>query len=87
MDWKNIIEQLVASGMSEQAIADELSRALPEPVRQPTINRLKNRRTTNPSYALGKALVDLHRAKVTAAGACQRGRRKAKPPNNPMPPL
>ncbi|MDH0977773.1 hypothetical protein N5C16_00640 [Stenotrophomonas sp. GD03908] len=52
MNPSDAISILVASGMTEQAIATELK------VNQTTVNRIR-RQVVTPSYETGRALVDL----------------------------
>ncbi|WP_312708610.1 helix-turn-helix domain-containing protein [Stenotrophomonas sp.] len=66
MNPSDAISILVASGMTEQAIAAELK------VNQTTVNRIR-RRVVTPSYETGRALIDL----ATAFGR-KAARRKPK---------
>lgn len=54
MDWKNIIEFLIASGLSQKEIGDRAKCS------QNTIWMLLHGKTSNPSYLTGKALIDLY---------------------------
>ncbi len=53
MDWKMIIERLVAAGMSEAAIAAEAG------LTQPSINRLRHGRIADPKHRAGEAILRL----------------------------
>jgi transcriptional regulator with XRE-family HTH domain len=55
MNWHNIISELEASGMSQAQIA----RAVP--CAQPYISQLKSGVRKSPGYAIGAALVEMHR--------------------------
>lgn len=61
MDWRTLIEELIASGMTEQSIADAVTRMGPRRVTQPTIHRIKN--GTEPKHSVGAALIRLHRSR------------------------
>jgi predicted XRE-type DNA-binding protein len=53
-----IIEELVASGLSEGKIAGIVGAS------QPTINRIRNGKIKDAKHRLGSALVQLHAARV-----------------------
>lgn len=61
MDWRTLIEELIASGMTQQSIADAVTRMGPRRVTQPTIHRIKN--GMEPKYSVGAALIRLHRSR------------------------
>lgn len=61
MDWITLIEELIASGMTQQSIADAVTRMGPRRVTQPTIYRIKN--GMEPKYSVGAALIRLHRSR------------------------
>lgn len=52
MDPSSAVTQLMRSGMTEQVIAASIN------VNQSTVNRIR-RRVVEPSYEVGKALVDM----------------------------
>lgn len=56
--WKEIISELVAAGLSEQQIADQVG------VSQPTINRIKLGRRNRVEHETGEALRKLHKKTV-----------------------
>jgi hypothetical protein len=59
MDWKSLISDLKAAGLSETHIAGAVSCG------QASINEIGSGKTTNPRYNLGRALVELHRRVCT----------------------
>lgn len=60
MDWKNIIRQLIESGMKQQQIADAVG------ANQSVISDLANGNTTNPRYSTGAKLIALHKRRKAA---------------------
>lgn len=54
--WKDVVSELVASGLSEKAIADQVG------VTQPTINRIKLGRRKKIDHETGEALLALQRS-------------------------
>ncbi|WP_336937999.1 helix-turn-helix domain-containing protein [Acinetobacter modestus] len=54
MDWKNIIESLLEAKLSQKEIG------LRANCSQNTIWMLLHEKTSNPSYATGKALIELY---------------------------
>lgn len=61
MDFKSLIEELVATGMTQVEIANECGCS------QPAISDLLRGESTQPRYAVGKALVDLHAQRMKQA--------------------
>ena len=55
MNWKQIISDIIDSGLSEQEIAAIVGTT------QPTINRIKTGVVNQPKYEMGVALVALHK--------------------------
>ncbi len=55
MDWKNIIESLLDAKLSQKEIGQRANCS------QNTIWMLLHGKTSNPSYATGKALIELHK--------------------------
>lgn len=61
--WKEIVSELVASGLSEREIADSIG------VTQPTINRIKLGRRRKIDHETGEALLALQKTvRATHAG-------------------
>lgn len=58
MNWKNLITDLVASGMTQVQIAEKAG------CRQASISDLYTGKTSQPSYAIGAALVAMHKKAV-----------------------
>ena len=56
MNWKKIIRDLQAAGITQVQIAERCNCA------QTTISDIVNGRTEQPSYSIGAALVALHKA-------------------------
>ena len=54
MNLQEVLQTLIASGLSETEIAQRIG------VSQPTVNRIKN--GADPAYRTGKKLEQLHRA-------------------------
>lgn len=59
MDLRQAIKDLQNDGYSEQRIADELKEAGVD-CTQATINRIKLGRISNPSFAVGSGIIQLH---------------------------
>ena len=59
---KNIVEELIASGLKEHELAELALTS------QPTINRIRNNQQ-NPSYDLGKRLEVLHARRCSKEAA------------------
>lgn len=60
--WTRIIEQLIASGLTETEIAKEVG------VEQPTINRLKLGVQKSTAYATGQKIMALHASRTSKGG-------------------
>jgi len=60
MDFKSLIEELVATGMTQVEIAQECGCS------QPAISDLMRGESAQPRYVVGKALVDLHAQRTQA---------------------
>lgn len=63
MNWKTIIAELNAAGLSQGKIADLLC------ISQPSVSDIANGKTKNPSWQIGDALLKLHRKEVRRARA------------------
>jgi len=55
---KTTIEELISSGLTEQAIADAVGST------QPTINRIRTGETEDPKHSLGRSLERLHQDRL-----------------------
>lgn len=55
MNWKNLIADLIASGMTQVQIATKAGCS------QASISELQTGKTAQPNYAIGSALVALHK--------------------------
>lgn len=55
MNWPQLLTELSSAGLSQMKIAEICASS------QTTISDLKNARIKDPSFALGSALVELHR--------------------------
>lgn len=55
MNWKNLIAELLASGLTQVQIAEKAG------CKQASISDLYTGKTIQPSYAIGSALVALHK--------------------------
>ena len=64
VDFKSIVSGLVASGLSEEAIAGEVRKITGGSITQPTIHRIKT--GTEPRYSIGAALRALYEGKAVA---------------------
>lgn len=72
MEPKKVIEDLIASGKSEAWIAAEVNRiGGGQVVTQPTINRIKRGRSSNPSYRLVSLLLRVHETACREAAGVQ----------------
>jgi transcriptional regulator with XRE-family HTH domain len=61
MDWKKLIAELIASGMTQVEIASRCG------CKQTTVSELMRGVTTEPRYALGEKLRKLHAIKKRTA--------------------
>jgi transcriptional regulator with XRE-family HTH domain len=61
MDWKNLIAELIAHGMTQVEVASRCG------CKQTTISELSRGITSEPRYALGEKLKRLHADKKRAA--------------------
>ena len=61
MNWKTLIAELIASGMTQAEIAARCG------CKQTTVSELFRGITTDPRYALGEKLKKLHAAKKRSA--------------------
>lgn len=55
MNWKTLISDLIASGLTQAQIAERVGCS------QATVSELMNGKTETPNFALGTALVALHK--------------------------
>ena len=55
MDWKALIVDLEAAGLTQKEIAGQVGCS------QPYVSQLKKGVRKNPDFGVGRALVDLHR--------------------------
>lgn len=55
MNWKNLIADLIASGLTQMQIAEKAG------CKQASISDLSTGKTNQPSYAIGSALVAMHK--------------------------
>ena len=60
MNWKQLIADLAAAGVTQSQIAEECG------VAQATVSDLYRGETKSPGFEFGNKLVQLHRAKVAA---------------------
>lgn len=60
MDWKKIVSDLTAVGVTQVQIAERCG------VAQATVSDLLLGKTASPGFAFGTALVQLHKLKCTA---------------------
>lgn len=67
--FQKIVEEICASGLTEQQIAEKTG------VSQPTINRLRRGQTSDPKSSVADALRDLHRERLTPTIPALTGRR------------
>lgn len=67
MNWKNIIDELMNLGFTEQDIADDVSRKTGNRVMQSTIHKLKAGATKEPRHSLGEAVLAVHRERTRRA--------------------
>lgn len=67
MDWKKLIAELSAAGLTQAQIADLCG------VAQATVSDLHRGETKSPGFSFGAALVELHREKVAGAEAKAEG--------------
>lgn len=58
MDWQKLLGELQAAGWTQQQIAERVGSS------QAAISDLRSGETKNPSYALGTALVNLHKIRA-----------------------
>lgn len=58
MDWKQLLADLRSRGWTQQFVADRVRAS------QAGISDLSRGITTNPTYAVGRALVELHESGV-----------------------
>lgn len=63
MDWKSVIGELEASGLTQKEIADRVGCS------QPYVSQLKSGARKKPEFETGQALVDLHRERVPGEAA------------------
>jgi len=71
MDIQKITAELIATGLTQEALAALANCS------QPTISAfLKGSRGSRPSLAIGKRLLELHYDRVIAVGSSERTRRK-----------
>ncbi len=62
-DFKQIVHDLNDTGLSDREIARQVQ------CTQPTISRMKGELSVDPRYALGHAIVQLHRKTMRKAAA------------------
>lgn len=58
MDWKVLIEELEAAGLTQTDIADQSGCS------QPYVSQLKSGTRRNPDFTRGQALITLHKKRV-----------------------
>lgn len=63
MDWKTLIAELLASGMTQQAIGAEVG------LSQGAISHLVNGRTASVGWETGEKLIRLHVQRISCAGS------------------
>lgn len=63
MDWKTLIAELLASGMTQQAIGTEIG------LSQGAISHLVNGRTASVDWETGEKLIRLHGQRTSCAGS------------------
>lgn len=61
MDWKKVIEEIKATGMTQAEIADKAGMGTG------TLSELVNGHTVDPRFSNGQALLDLHKERVQDA--------------------
>lgn len=61
VDWKKLLTELLATGMTQSAIGDEIG------VSQGTISHLLNGRIATVEWERGEKLIELHRTRVLEA--------------------
>ena len=70
VELNKLISDLISSGLSQQALADELRQRNPDlTVTQATISRLQNGKRRSTSFELGHAIAELHRRRMRRSRA------------------
>jgi predicted XRE-type DNA-binding protein len=66
MDWKNIITEICASGMTQRQVAAEVG------IAQPSLCDIANGHTKSPSWPVGDALLRIHDRVIKAKKRAER---------------
>ena len=60
MDWKKIISEIVATGMTQSEIAKEID------IKQPSVSAIASGETADPKWSTARRLLDLHKRRCGA---------------------